>query len=147
FLVVTPVSWIVIMAVGMTAVIIAGGIDLSVGAILALSALGTVAVLQGSPDEVRNAGPWVVLPLAFGTACGIGALCGLFNGLLVVLLRIHPFIVTLGTLYFFRGLALVLVPSKTLPTVGNTMPDAYVDDFIAWQMPLGNSSSFIQPTP
>jgi ribose/xylose/arabinose/galactoside ABC-type transport system permease subunit len=118
-----------------------------VGAILALSALGTVAVLQGSPDEVKNAGPLVVLPLAFGTACGIGALCGLFNGLLVVLLRIHPFIVTLGTLYFFRGLALVLIPTKTLPTVGNAMPDAFVEDFMAWQMQLGSSSSFIQPTP
>jgi len=92
-----------IMALGMTMIIIGGGIDLSVGSILAMSGLlGTMAMERGAP-------------VAAGLAAGIltGTLCGLVNGLLTTQLKISPFIVTLGTLGIVRGLALII--SNGLP--------------------------------
>jgi ribose transport system permease protein len=91
------------MALGMTLIIIAGGIDLSVGAILAMSGLlGTMAMEAGAP---------------VGVGMAIGMVTGLFwgfvNGFLTVRLNIAPFIVTLGTLGIVRGLALII--SNGLP--------------------------------
>jgi ribose transport system permease protein len=92
-----------IMALGMTVIIIAGGIDLSVGSILALAGLlGTM--------QMQHNGP-IWLGMTVGIA--MGALCGLANGLMTTALKINPFIVTLGTMGIFRGLALVI--SKGLP--------------------------------
>ncbi len=100
-----------IMALGMTLVIITGGIDLSVGSTLALSGLfGTMAIKAGAP-----------IPLAIGIGIGTGLLCGFLNGVLITRLRINPFIVTLGTLEAFRGLGLVI--SKGLPV--HEIPDAF----------------------
>jgi ribose transport system permease protein len=91
------------MALGMTIVIISGGIDLSVGSILGLSGLiGTMALEAGYP---------ILVGVLIGV--GVGTLCGFLNGLLVTRLRIPPFVVTLGTLGIFRGLALII--SKGLP--------------------------------
>ncbi|MGB9604504.1 MAG: ABC transporter permease [Bryobacteraceae bacterium] len=92
-----------IMALGMTLIIIAGGIDLSVGAVLAFSGLlGTMAMEAG----------W---PILAGVL--VGLLCGLFwgvaNGLLITQLKINPFIVTLGTLGITRGVTLII--SNGLP--------------------------------
>jgi ribose/xylose/arabinose/galactoside ABC-type transport system permease subunit len=122
----TPMSIYAIMAVGQTLVIITGGIDISVGSIFALSGLGVAAVLQYMDQD---ASPWKVLPLAFAIAAGIGLACGLVNGILTTGLRIHPFIVTLGTLSIFRGLANVLNPTnKTLPAGDNVLPDCLSTD-------------------
>jgi ribose transport system permease protein len=91
------------MALGMTIVIISGGIDLSVGSILGLSGLiGAMALERGYP---------IGLGVLIGVAAG--TLCGFFNGLMVTRLRIPPFVVTLGTLGIFRGLALIF--SNGLP--------------------------------
>jgi ribose transport system permease protein len=91
------------MALGMTIVIISGGIDLSVGSILGLSGLiGTMALERGYPIGIG-----VLIGVAAGT------LCGFANGLMVTRLRIPPFVVTLGTLGIFRGLALII--SNGLP--------------------------------
>lgn len=118
----TPMSYYAIMAVGITLVIIAGGIDISVGATMALSALGGAAALQHfSP----HASAWAVLPVAILLPAAIGMACGLVNGGLVVGLNLHPFIVTLGTLSIFRGLANVLPPQKTLPMAGKPLPYAF----------------------
>ncbi|MEZ5351433.1 MAG: ABC transporter permease [Bryobacteraceae bacterium] len=87
-----------IMALGMTLIIIGGGIDLSVGSILAMGGLvGTMAMEKGAP-------------VAVGVAVGLGTglLCGLANGVMTTRLRINPFIVTLGTLGIIRGLALII---------------------------------------
>jgi ribose transport system permease protein len=92
-----------IMALGMTLIIVSGGIDLSVGSILAMGGLlGTMAMEKH-------------MPILAGVGIGIltGMLCGLANGLMTTLLRINPFIVTLGTLGIIRGLALVI--SNGLP--------------------------------
>ena len=123
----TPMSYYAIMAVSMTVVIITGGIDISVGSTMALSALGTAAALQGLPPD---ASAWVVLPLAAVVSLGIGLFCGLINGGLVVSLNLHPFIVTLGTTSIFRGLANVLPSQKTLPAAGRRLPAAFTTHFM-----------------
>jgi rhamnose transport system permease protein len=85
-----------IIALGMAIVIASGGIDLSVGAILGLS-----SVMLGYSYD--HGAPIVVAVLI---SLGAALLCGMANGAMVVLLRLHPLLVTLGTLALFRGLAL-----------------------------------------
>jgi ribose/xylose/arabinose/galactoside ABC-type transport system permease subunit len=87
-----------VIAIGMTFVIISGGIDLSVGSIVALSGLSAALGMQA------GASPWVGLTLAIA----VGGACGLFNGAFITRMNLQPFIVTLGTMGIFRGLALVL---------------------------------------
>jgi len=95
-----------IMALGMTLVIVSGGIDLSVGSILAFSGvLGTMTMVETGSVPVG---------ILAGVLCG--ALWGCANGLMIATLRIPPFIVTLGTLGIVRGLTLVI--SGGLPVVG-----------------------------
>ena len=84
-----------VAALGMTMVIVAGGIDLSVGSVIALSTVVT-ALLLGA-----NSGP---LFAALG-AVAAGAACGVLNGALITTLRVVPFIVTLGTMLLVRGAA------------------------------------------
>jgi ribose/xylose/arabinose/galactoside ABC-type transport system permease subunit len=120
-------SYYAIMAVGLTIVIITGGIDISVGSIMALAALGGAAALQTLPPD---ASAWVVLPVALVVPLLIGLACGLINGGLIVGLSLHPFIVTLGTMSIFRGLANVLPAEKTLPSAGRSLPRAFTTDFM-----------------
>ncbi|MEW6252355.1 MAG: hypothetical protein AB1716_17085, partial [Planctomycetota bacterium] len=108
-------------AMGMTFIIISGGIDLSVGSAIALASVGAALTLDGgwqfawlsnwglveaNPARLLNAfGAAAPIPAALLTALAIGALCGLYNALLITGLRLPPFIATLGTLGFFRGVA------------------------------------------
>ncbi|MCG7368436.1 ABC transporter permease [Pantoea sp. ACRSH] len=86
-----------LIALGMTLVIISGGIDLSVGPTAALSAvLGATLMISGVP-----------VPLAIFATLGIGALCGVFSGSLIAYAGLQPFIVTLGGLSLFRAIALI----------------------------------------
>jgi len=86
-----------LIALGMTLVIISGGIDLSVGPTAALSAvLGATLMVAGVP-----------VPLAILATLGVGALCGLFSGTLIAYAGLQPFIVTLGGLSLFRAIALI----------------------------------------
>jgi ribose/xylose/arabinose/galactoside ABC-type transport system permease subunit len=143
----TPMSWMAILALGVSMVIIAGGIDISIGSIFGLSALATAAVLQGLPE---NAPAWEVLPLAVSVALGTGLACGLLNGALIVLLRMHPFIVTLGTLSIFRGIALISVPAKSLPSGDRNLPEAFTSHFMSWQIHLDRGDLpplLLQPVP
>ncbi len=98
-------------AIGMTLVIIAGGIDLSAGSIIALSTV-VIAKLISEAD----------LPPYLAATGGLaaGMFCGLINGILITRLKIVPFIVTLGTLLIYRGVAKALsdsMPVKVGPTV------------------------------
>lgn len=99
-----------IVGIGLTLVIAAGGIDLSVGS--AVSLCGVVAALAA------KAGAPLVVVLLAGVACGV--LCGLYNAGLIWLLRLPAFIVTLGTLGLFRGVAKWVSGSRTVvaPTLG-----------------------------
>lgn len=86
-----------LIALGMTLVIISGGIDLSVGPTAALSAvLGATLMISGVP-----------VPLAILATLGLGALCGVFSGSLIAYAGLQPFIVTLGGLSLFRAIALI----------------------------------------
>ncbi|HEX8942505.1 MAG TPA: ABC transporter permease [Gemmatimonadaceae bacterium] len=106
----TDASFFAIMAIGATVVIISGGIDLSVGSIYALAGVTMALVL-------RMLGPMsgAATTLAgLAVAVGIGLLCGLLNGVLVVGLRVHPFIVTLGTMWMLRGIAFVATKAESI---------------------------------
>ena len=98
------VSFAGIIALGMTFVIIAGGIDLSVGSMMAL--VGWVAVSTVNRLGGETGASAAMIPLAIVAALAAGAVLGLANGLLVTAGRIAPFIVTLGTLAIFRSLTL-----------------------------------------
>jgi ribose transport system permease protein len=95
FNVLRSMSTIGIMAIGMTMVIVSGGIDLSVGSVAAVSAMMTAR-------QMSYAGwsPW----LAFATGIIVGLLCGAVNGLVITRLRVPPFIATLGMYSVARGL-------------------------------------------
>jgi ribose/xylose/arabinose/galactoside ABC-type transport system permease subunit len=121
----TNMSYYAIMAVGMTLVIVTGGIDISVGSTMALSALAAAWAMQYCP---LNAPMGEALAVGIGVPIGVGLLCGLVNGSLVVA-GLHPFIVTLGTMSVFRGLAIVLPPVKTLPAAGHHLPEAFTVHF------------------
>ncbi len=138
----TPMSWMAIMALGATVVIISGGIDISVGSIFGLSALSAAAALQ---ELGADASAWTAIPVGIVVPLAVGTACGLVNGLLVVGLRIHPFIVTLGTLSIFRGIGLVSVRAKTLPSLGERLPTVFTEDFIGTRADLGDV--FVQPVP
>lgn len=95
---------ITIIAMGMTVVMVSGGIDLSVGSMMALSSVaGAFTMLGGAP---------VVLGIAACVAAG--AVCGLLNGTTIAALRIPPFIVTLGAMGIYRGVALMLTGGKVV---------------------------------
>ena len=107
----TDASFFAIMAVGATMVIISGGIDLSVGSVYALAGVVTAMVLRAYPPE----GAALAVLAGLGIAVGIGLLCGLLNGLMVVLLGVHPFIITLGTMWVLRGIAFVASNAESIP--------------------------------
>lgn len=85
-----------LIALGMTLVIVSGGIDLSVGSIFGLVAISMGVLWQSCG---------VPLPIAMLLAIFIGALAGLFNGLIITRCRVPPLIATLSTLILYRGLA------------------------------------------
>jgi ribose/xylose/arabinose/galactoside ABC-type transport system permease subunit len=92
-----------IMAAGMTLVILTGGIDLSVGSTFALGAVIATALVPGSNYPFAIA---YKFPVPFALAIGllVGGLVGYLNGFIVAKSRVEPFIVTLGTMVFVRGL-------------------------------------------
>lgn len=104
------VTCIVLLGIGATFVILTGGIDLSVGSILALS--GVVAAL------CVKAG----MPVAPGMAVGIavGALCGAINGFCVTVLKLPPFIATLGMMLVARGVALQITGARAVSGLGDS---------------------------
>src|SRR5215211_5109319 len=106
----TDASFFAIMAIGATVVIISGGIDLSVGSVYALAGTTMAIVL-------RAAGPMggtQTILLGLLVCLGVGLLCGLLNGSLVVGLRVHPFIITLGTMWVLRGIAFVATKAESI---------------------------------
>ena len=103
-------SVIGLLAIGMTMVIITGGIDLSVGSVLALSGVITgLAIKAGLP----------VVP-AMGLGVVTGAACGVVNGLVITKMRITPFVATLGMMMIARGLALQLTGAAPISRLGDT---------------------------
>ncbi len=99
------------LGIGMTFVIIAGGIDLSVGRLIALTNVVLVLVVN-AVGSAAGAGAGLVAGLAACLAAGLAA--GLFNGAVSVRFRVPSFIVTLGSMMIARGLALVAAGGQTI---------------------------------
>ncbi|KEP27641.1 ribose ABC transporter permease RbsC [Bacillus safensis] len=98
-----------LIAFGMTFVILTGGIDLSVGAILALSSALTAGFIVSGMDPI----------LAIIVGCIIGAILGMINGLLITKGKMAPFIATLATMTIFRGLTLVYTDGNPITGLGS----------------------------
>jgi ribose/xylose/arabinose/galactoside ABC-type transport system permease subunit len=106
----TDASFFAIMAIGATIVIISGGIDLSVGSIYALAGTSMALLLRALGPMSGTASVLTGLFLC----AGVGLACGVLNGALVVGLRVHPFIITLGTMWMLRGLAFVATKAESI---------------------------------
>jgi ribose/xylose/arabinose/galactoside ABC-type transport system permease subunit len=100
-----------IIAVGMTFVIISGGIDLSVGSLLALCGMCAAGTMIGLGGQEPTAAI-----MAIGTVIGllVGAAGGLLSGILITKLRLQPFIATLGAMSLYRGIALVMYDGQPI---------------------------------
>lgn len=100
-------SVIGVVSIGMTFVISGGGIDLSVGAIVALCTVwATTLATQSMAEDIH----WIVMVF---TAIVVGAACGLINGVLIAYGKLAPFIVTLAMLASARGMAEIIAQRKT----------------------------------
>jgi len=109
------VSLTAIVAISMTFVLITGGLDLSIGSIVAMAGMATAAVLKAWEPALPE-GILIVVAILAGLVAGL--LVGLFNGSLIAFCKIPPLIVTLGSLYAVRGLVEVAtggVPIYPLP--------------------------------
>lgn len=116
-------AMIAIPALGMTMIIIAGGIDLSAGTALTLS--GTVLVTM-----LKNQGPvsgesYFALAVAWAVFMTLltGVLCGSANGLLITTTQVVPFIVTLGTMSIYLGIGLIVAHESTVSADTNRIPE------------------------
>lgn len=116
-------------AIGMTLIVVGGGIDLSVGATIALTGVLTaIGIRSGWPPS-----------MALGAAVAAGGIIGMINGIVITTLRVVPFIVTLGMLGIARGTAKWLAGEQTV-----NVPDSWVNNFVvtfpkpAWLvLPIG----------
>src|SRR3954452_25293100 len=95
------------LAMGMTFVIVTGGIDLSVGSIVGLCAMVAGGLILNGLDLRIGYTVWVNVVEIIAITLGVGVAIGAVNGLLITRLNVAPFIATLGTLYVARGLALL----------------------------------------
>lgn len=128
-IVLTQTVIVALAAIGMTVVIVGGGIDLSVGAVVALcGVVGAVAVQAGWP-----------LPVALAAALLVGAVCGAANGFVIARFGMAPFIVTLGMMGVARGVAKWLGKNQTV----NYPPDHLVNRLMGnaasigeWEVPM-----------
>lgn len=101
-----------ILALGQTFVLLTGGIDLSIGSVVAVAAVCSGLMSHSMPAALAILGGIV-----------IGALCGLVNGLLITVTRITPFIITLGTMGIFAGLALIIAGGQAVYGIPTAFSD------------------------
>ncbi|MDQ0231197.1 galactofuranose ABC transporter, permease protein YjfF [Metabacillus malikii] len=102
-------AFLIIVAVGMTFVILSGGIDLSVGSVIALTSMVTASLIENA-----QLSPWIVLPIALL----IGTTLGLIMGCLIHFYNLQPFIVTLAGMFLARGLSYLI----SVETIAITNP-------------------------
>jgi ribose transport system permease protein len=134
--VLTRSAFIAIIAVGATFVISSGGLDLSVGSMVAFVASLTIMFLNSG----ALAGPGAMLAAAVVVAILIGAACGLANGLITTLGRIEPFIATLGTMGIYRGLTTWLSQGGAItlrsPDIQSLYRPAYFGSVLGVPVPI-----------
>ena len=106
--IVRQISVMGLIAIGVTMVIITGGIDLSSGSVLALAAVVATSLAQRLDwAEIKFPGLDVPVFVPILAALAVGAVCGLINGSLIARFKIPPFIATLGMMTVARGFALI----------------------------------------
>ena len=132
-----------ILAVGMTFVILSGGIDLSVGSVAGLAGIVAGGLIHNGLvlrmfGEVVYLHTWLVVVVALLA----GALVGAMNGALIAQLRVAPFIATLGTLYMARGTAMLLSNGATFPQLAGK-PELGNTGFLS----IGTGSFLLIPVP
>ena len=121
-------AYLIVLAVGMTFVILTGGIDLSVGSVIALSTVILATALKAG---------WP-MPLAVGAVLVVGPLLGLMMGLVIEYFDVQPFIATLAGMFLARGLCYVIsvdtlpIKDQTLRQFGLNYVYLYEDKFIRW---------------
>ncbi|XVJ59123.1 MAG: sugar ABC transporter permease YjfF [Tepidisphaera sp.] len=128
-------AFLVVAAIGMTFVIISGGIDLSVGAVMAFSATLAAALI-----EAHGLHPLA----AAGVVIAVGLAFGLVQGVLIAMLEVPPFMVTLAGMFLARGAAFAVHPQSrgvTHPFVGTTL-----NETLAIHLPIGARGVVIPPT-
>jgi len=103
------VTSIAYLGIGATCVIITGGIDLSVGSVLALSGVAAALMVKAGAS----------VPVGMLVGVIVGALCGMVNGLCVTQLKLPPFIATLGMMLVARGLALEITGARPVSGLGD----------------------------
>lgn len=102
-------AYVGIVALGQTLVLISGGIDLSVGSVMGLSAIVAAQSMEG--------GASIYLGFFYGLSAAL--ICGLINGFLISVMKLSPFIVTLGMLSIARSVALILAGNKMVYSFGS----------------------------
>jgi ribose transport system permease protein len=114
------------IAIGMTLVIISGGIDLSVGPVAALAAVVSASLLMaGFP-----------VPIVLLSALAVGLACGIVNGGLIAYGGLQPFIVTLGTLSLFRALALIYTGGNPVLGLPNEFRRLFTSELFGLPVPV-----------
>ena len=124
------VSYTGIIALGMTFVIIAGGIDLSVGSMLALVGVITVMILNAVGDG------WFSVMLALGSAVAMGAMFGVINGVIITKGRVASFIATLATMSIFRSLTLYVSDAGEIVSTNQQYPEVGGGYFLSVPNPV-----------
>jgi ribose transport system permease protein len=122
--VLTRTAFIGIIAVGMTFVIVSGGIDLSVGSMAALIAGAMIMLMNALAGAAQPLSPLATVLLGIALALLLGGVLGSAHGMLVTRGRIEPFIATLGTLGIFRATLTWLSDGGAL-TLDSTVADVY----------------------
>ena len=119
-------SILLLLALPMTLVILTEGLDLSMGAVLALSGmLAAWALSRGYPLPAA---------VALGVACGL--LAGMWNGFAVAVLQVPPFVATLGTLGMAQGLSLVMTDGQSITEIGEHLPKLFTSALLGVPTPL-----------
>lgn len=114
------------IAIGMTLVIISGGIDLSVGPVAALAAVISASLLMAG----------LPVPLVLLSALIVGLACGAVNGALIAYGGLQPFIVTLGTLSLFRALALIYTGGNPVLGLPNEFRRLFASEILGLPVPV-----------
>jgi ribose transport system permease protein len=130
-------AFVAIIAIGMTAVIVTGGIDLSVGAVLVLAGM-VIGMTMNAGMSI-----WLAIPLALAVSLLVGAI----NGVLIAYVGVPPFVVTLGMLSIARSLAMVLSNNRMVYEFGPDQPAllALGGGFVELSLPFVDSIRIPNP--